>query len=250
MQYKVIIAQSSPRDVGITEERFRAYGCQILGVCFNGTDALSLVRKNKPNVLIMDPFLPNLNCDEITAILEKELDYPLVKLVLTEQKNETIANRFFSSGGDLFLISPVDISFCLRQINKYLKMRVSANQPPEFDTQLRNAIKQELIRMQMPMTINGFFYIIDAVTLSFLKPELLKNMITELYPAVAKLHDVPPANVERCIRTAVEQTFERGDIHYLFPRFSHVIRPKTGKPTNGDFIAIMAQITRTNLGLD
>ncbi len=250
MRFKLVIIQSSSNSLKNTKGHFSAFGCEILATGSSGTDALELVRKLKPNVLVMDPFLPTLNCDEITDILERELDFPLVKLVVSEQKNDEIATRFFNNGGDMFIISPLDVSFCLKRMEKFLKMRTRQNQPATAETLVRNCAKKFLIQMHMPMTINGFYYLLDAVELAVQDRTLLRNIVSRLYPAVGQIHRTPSSNVERCIRTAVEQVFERGDINFLFPHFGHVIRPKTGKPANGDFIAILAQLVCNDLSLD
>lgn len=246
----VVILQSSPRDVAITTERFSAYGCKVVGTGTSGAEAIDLVRRQRPNVIIMDPYLPTFNCDEITELLEQEFDYPLIKMVISEQKNEAIADRFFTNGGDIFQITPIDIPFCMGRIEQHIRMRLHQEKAEEPDLRIRNTIRKLLIQMQMPMTINGFFYTIDAVEMAVNQPTLLKRLVSDLYPAVGKKHETAPSNIERCIRTAVEQTFERGELNALYPTFAHVIRSKTGKPANGDFIAVLSHLVRAQLGMD
>lgn len=250
MRFKIIIIQSSPRELDITKERFGAYGCDVIGTGSSGADALALVQSLHPNAVIMDPYLPTLNCDEVTELLEQEIDYPLIKVVISEQKNDAMADRFFDSGGDLFQIAPIDVPFCLRRMEKHLQMRVHQDAPEDPDLHIRNTIRKMLIHMHMPMTINGFFYTIDAVELALQQPRMLTSLVADLYPAVGEKHQTAPSNIERCIRTAVEQTFEKGELNTLYPNFTHVIRSKTGKPTNGDFIAVTTQLVRTQLGMD
>lgn len=249
MQIKLVIIQSDSLEARVTAERFTAYGCKVLAIGSTGEQALSLCRELKPDALVMEPFLPGLNCDEITEQLEQKHDLPLVKVVLSSCKNDAIANRFFNSGGDLFFLTPVDYSYCVRQVTKFLRLRRHESEPVSEEVQIRGCTKKILIRMRMPMTIHGFVYVLDAVEYTVQDQSLLHNLVYGLYPSIGKVHHKPFRNVERCIRTAVEQTFERGDMEYLFPRFGHAIRERTGKPTNGDFISILTELVREDLHL-
>lgn len=246
----VVILQGSPKDVEITSERFKAYGCNIVGTGTRGTEAVDLVRQKHPNVIIMDAYLPTFNCDEVVDFLEKEFNYPLVKMAVSEQKSDMVAHRFFNNGGDIFQLIPIDIPFCTGLIEKHLQMRIRQKQRMEPNPHIRNVIRTLLIQLKMPMTINGFYYTIDAVEMAVQQPSLLKSLVSELYPAVGRKNGTAPSNIERCIRTAVEQTFERGELNILYSTFGHVIRSKTGKPANGDFIAILSHMVRTQLKLD
>ncbi len=247
MRFKVIIVQSDPLEAKITSERFSAYGCKILAVGRTAADAMTLCRTCKPDVLIMDPFLPGMNCDEITKRLEWEIDHPLIKIVVSNSKNDTIANSFYNNGGDLFLLTPVDYAYCVTQMKKYLQLRLHQGDPITAEPLIRGCARKILLRMQMPMTIHGFVYLLDATEILLYKPDLLQNLILGLYTEIGLIHQKPYGNIERCIRTAVEKAFEYGDISYIYEHFGHKVREKTGKPTNGDFISILAEMVRNDL---
>lgn len=247
MQFKLVIIQSAPEALYITAQRFHAFGCEILGTGRSGGEAIELVRRLKPNVLVMDAFLPGMNCDEIAELLEHEIDFPLVKLAVTEQKNDRLANRFFDNGGDLFRITPLDFAFCIRQIEKCLQLRQSKNAPLAPESRIRNCTKKMLMQMQMPMTLSGFIYVIDGIELLINDQSLLLNLVDGLYPTIGRLHHKPSSNIERCIRTAIEKVFETGDADFLFARFGYAINPKTGKPANGRFLSILAEMVQENL---
>ncbi len=250
MHFKLVIIQSDPLEAKITSERFTAYGCEVLATGGSGADALELTRTLRPDALVMEPFLPGRNCDDITEQLERELDFPLIKLTFTDSKNDTMANRFYNCGGDLFLVAPIDYAYCVTQMEKYMRLRRHQGDPIGKDALLRGCAKKHLMRMQMPMTIHGFAYLLDAVELAARDDTLLQNLVYGLYPSIGAIHGKPANNIERCIRTAVEQAFARGDMDLLFSHFGHTIREKTGKPANGDFISILTQMVRDELQLD
>ncbi|MBQ8893776.1 MAG: response regulator [Clostridia bacterium] len=239
MHFNVLIALSDSREVQLTAERLEAYGCTIAGRTDNGKQIIELVHKLHPNVVIMEPIMPAMNCDEIAAILEDVVAYPLVKIVFSSFRSNELAGRFYSSGGDAFLLAPIDIHTTIRRMEDYMTVRMRQSNQGEVTARVRNLARQALVQLNTPMNLNGFYYLMDAISLSVQEPELLKNIITQLYPRIARLHQQSITNIERCMRTAVEQTFEQGDIKILYPLFSSTIRPKTGKPTNGSFISVL-----------
>ncbi len=247
MHMKLVIVQSSEQELRRSVELFEAFGCEVVAVGRTGADALELTRSHLPDALIMDAFLPTYNCDEIAEILERELYAPIVKIAISEKRNESLAESFLNNGGDLFLMLPLDYAYTVRRIEKYHAIRVrqiAMNGPASM---IRSCTRKFQMRMKMPIAINGFLYIQDAVEIACKERGVLQQVVAELYPAIAARYRVPPACVERCIRTAVEKTFERGDMDFLYPHFGHAIRANTGKPTNSEFIAILTEMVRENL---
>ncbi|MBQ6823959.1 MAG: hypothetical protein IJP27_04850 [Clostridia bacterium] len=249
MQFRILLAISDADEAATLSRRFQAFGCNVVGVTDQGLQVAELAARLHPNILIMDPFLPGMNCDEITYKMEQEYPDPLVKITRSLYRNDALATRFYNQGGDLFLLDPLDIGITLQRMEQYLYMRTREQRSAGINTRIRNHTKKELIHLQTPMTTHGFYYLIDAISLSVQNPSMLNNIVGELYPSVGQLHHCPATNVERCIRTAVEQTFDRGNIRILFPLFEGKIRQKTGKPTNGDFISVVSHLVRDELGI-
>ncbi len=101
--------------------------------------------------------------------------------------------------------------------------------------------------MKMSMTINGFLYLQDAVEQALSNRGMLQAITTRLYPMIAQRHQVSPSCVERNIRTAIELTFERGDLAFLYEYFGSSVREASGKPTNSEFIAGLTELVRNDL---
>ena len=247
MHFKLVIVQSSEQQAYRTAELFEAFGCEIVAVGRSGTDAIKLTQKYRPDALVMDAFLPGYNCDELVDILECQSVDHIVKIALSDEHNDRIAEDFLNNGGDLFLMQPLDYAYTVRRIEKYRAIRLRQIAMNGACSVVRNCTQKFQMRMKMPIAINGFVYLQDAVELGIEQPEALRNVTAVLYPAIAAQHRVPPACVERCIRTAIEQTFERGDMDFLYPHFGHAVRANTGKPTNSEFIAILTEMVKENI---
>ncbi len=247
MQPRIVMIQSNNEDLRQNAQAFHAFSCEVVATGQTGRDALELVREHRPDALIMDAFMAYYNCDEIAEILESEANYPLVKLALSNRPCDLLAERFLNNGGDFFLLTPIDFAYCARRIEQQLKLRRRLLFDPSPANTVHHCTRKYLMRMKMPVSILGYSYLLDAVEIALYDRSALHNMVTALYPKIAERHQVAPSRVERCIRTAVELAFKRGDINFLFPNFGHVVRPDTGKPTNSEFIGILSELVREEL---
>ncbi len=244
---KLVIAFSEPIEAEAIAQVFMAHGCTIAAIGTTGTEALSLCCDLQPDCLITEPFLPYLNCDEIAGILEQKCTHPLIKLVLSPEKNDTMAQRFMAAGGDLYLRAPFDPAFTVRRMEFFLNQR-QGNPAPEAESQAVIYITASLLeQMKMPAGLQGFQYIQDAIERINEDPDLKQKLVSELYPAIARLRQTTAGGVERCIRNAITQTFERGNTALLLKQFSHVIKPATGRPTNGEFLATLFELVKGTL---
>ncbi len=244
---KLVVVFSDQAEAETVAKSFHACGCEIAAIASQGTDALSLCCDLQPDCLITEPFLPYLNCDEIAGILEQKCAFPLVKVVLSPEKNDLMAGRFMVAGGDIFLRTPFDVSYTVRRIESFLGNRRSTISTPTPAQTLSYLTGVLLERMKMPASLQGYRYLEDAICLIAEDETMLQQLVSKLYPTIADLRSTTPGGVERCIRNAISLTFERGDADYLYPRFGHAVKPSTGRPTNGEFIAILAELVRNEL---
>ena len=247
MAYSVVIVYTDQAEAEQDACRFTAYGCDVCAIGANGKDALELARLHQPDVLILDPFLPYLNGDEIADRLEHEGFDRMVKIAISDQKSDRMAERFLSNGGDLFLVRPLDYAYCLKRIEKFKLMRERKSCFDLAESPKRAAIRRLQIRLNMPISITGFLYLQESVLLAMEDPQALHRMTTVLYPCVALQFQTSSKNVERCIRNAVEKTFEQGDLAMLQRYFPHFLGNKNGKPNNKEFIGYLVELAKDQL---
>lgn len=244
MRFKIVIISTNRGEAEDTARCFYAYGCDIAAIGTTGRDALALVREHRPDVLITDPFLPFYNCDELASFLEQETPQ-MVKIALSSERNDRIAEQFLECGGDFFLVQPLDYSYCLKRIEKYHLLRTKQSTHPAEETPELRITRRLQMEMKMPITVNGFLYLQEAIALAAKDHTLTKKMISRLYPTVGVRFKVKPECVERCIRTAIANTFESGDLDFLQQYFADAFQNKNGRPSNKEFIGRMAELVRS-----
>jgi two-component system response regulator (stage 0 sporulation protein A) len=116
--------------------------------------------------------------------------------------------------------------------------------PVRRDRDRGREIRHQLLELGVPDHLKGHGHLVTAVTLVCQEPRLITAITTELYPAVANLHGETPSRVERAIRHAIEVCWERGDLDVLRAVFGNTVSASRGKPTNGEFIARLANLLR------
>lgn len=244
MAFSIVIIHPDPAEAEQDARRFEAYGCKICAIGKNGRDALELARKYHPDVLITEPFLPYFNCDEIVDQLqEREFD-PMIRITISDERNSCIADRFLARGGDLFLVRPLDYAYCIKRMEQFRKMRTDKAYYGLKESPERTAIRRLQLQINMPISIGGFLYLQEAVYISIKDPRALQKITTVLYPQIALRFHTSPKSVERCIRNAIEGTFERGDLAMLQTYFSHFLNNERAKPSNKEFIGYLAELTK------
>ena len=246
MNLKMVILCADETVAQILAKGFEAQGFHLAAIGASATDALKLVEEHSPDLLMMEPYLSGMNCDELVALLEQKVRAPLVKFVFSDCKHDLLAERFLSNGGDLFRILPMDYAFTAKQLVDHYQKRVCPHQPEEAlsaeDNQKVRAYQEILKKIGMPMTRLGYRYIWYGALMVEKEPWILRNRRRYLYPAIALYFQVSPESVERCVRTAIEKTYELGNLELLNRWF--VPRMDNGKESNGEFIARLADLCR------
>ena len=244
---KLIILQSDPLEASNTAHQFKRLGCDIAATGSDGKAAASLVQQLQPDALLLDPYLIGRNCDEIVEELSGTYTRPLVTIMISRSRNDRMANRFLDSGGDFFLLSPLDYEFSIGRIER--TMIQHQQQTKHAANPIRRCVRKYLVLMAMPPLLKGTDYIYDGVEILLQHPEYRRKLTVSLYPAIAERNDANGSSVERCIRTALECVFTEGNIDFLYEHFEHIIRPDTGKPRPGDFIAVLSDLVKRDLNL-
>lgn len=244
---KIVVVFSDRDEAEQVAEAFSAQGCTIAAIGTLGTEALSLCKDLCPDCLVTEPFLPYLNCDDIAGLLAQKCALPPVQLVLSPEKNDAMAQRFMTLGGDLYLRTPFDPGYTVRRLEHLLDQRREKEFFLPQAQSLAYVALGFLQKMEMPTALQGYQYIQDAIAMADLEATRLKQMVLELYPAIADLHQTTPMAVERCIRNAITQTFARGNNPFLQEHFAHAVKPGTGRPTNSEFLSILLRLVKTEL---
>ena len=198
---------------------------ELVGCVGDGVDALAMVAESKPDVLVLDLVLAKLDGIEVLRRLP-EASPDTKGLVVSGFYNDKIITECAALGAAYFVTKPCDIVTLLdriRQINS-----------------LEALVTEIIHEIGVPAHIKGYQYLREAIILTINDMDIINAVTKVLYPEVAKKFNTTPSRVERAIRHAIEVAWDRGDIEVLQKFFGYTVSNIKGKPTNSEFIAMIA----------
>ncbi len=246
---RVLIADDNKEFVDLLHEYLHQQDdMQVVGVAYNGLETLEQIEEHAPDVVVLDIIMPYL--DGI-GVLEQLSPQPFTKrpkiVMLTAFGQESITNRVLELGADYYILKPFDLNILaqrLRQLttgNSELPKTLEIRDKPKGHDVKVTSIMHEL---GIPAHIKGYMYLRDAIIMVTSKVELLSRVTKELYPSIADKYSTTPSRVERAIRHAIEVAWNRGNVEFIDKMFGHTISQDKGKPTNSEFIAMVADRLR------
>ena len=218
----------------------------IVGSHTDGNTILNSLRVTEVDVLLIDLFLPH--CDGMRVIEElktKNDKYRLPKkiIVMTQFVSSFITSKLNQFKVDYVLAKPIDF-VSLYEIIMY-NDNVSSNKSKNEDIiDLDTEITSILHEIGVPAHIKGYLYIREAITMVYENIDLLGAITKILYPEIAQKYFTTASRVERAIRHAIEVAWIRGNVEAISDIFSYTISYNKSKPTNSEFIAMIADKLR------
>ena len=258
MEYhtKILIADENPANRAQLRECFSHAGCRYIEEAINGEDALARIGRNHPDIVIIDIWMSKL--DGLSVVRSaKALSYgndkPPVIIMTSPISNQNIFVQALQAGAELCLVKPLNQSNLLEYAESMLKNRnlrseenkseLVAQQKedaPDIEAQVTRIIHQ----IGVPAHIKGYQYLRTAILLTVKDSDIINSVTKILYPSVAKKYQTTTSRVERAIRHAIEVAWDRGDVDTLNSYFGYTIQNNRGKPTNSEFIAMIADNLR------
>ncbi len=235
----VLIADGSEDFCAQLSGALQAGGYEVAGVATDGEAAIELVQNTKPEVLVLDLMLPKADGLSVLRALPQE---PRPKLLLlTTFATEFVANTAAEAGADYLMLKPCSAQTVVLRVGEILdsaRASVRRRQPQEQDieTMVTNVIHE----IGVPAHIKGYQYLREAIIIAVGDMEVINAITKVLYPQVAKTFATTPSRVERAIRHAIEVAWDRGDLDTLQRFFGYTVSNTKGKPTNSEFIALIA----------
>ena len=218
---------------------------EAAGVSSDGLETLSLIQTARPDVVLLDLIQQRLDGLGILRRLAGQEDAPPV-LVLTGFVNAAIVAECARLGAAYFIPKPCDTAAlmqCLRQCAKAGgKSPAAAAAPAPVPAHLESAVTNLLHEMGVPAHIKGFQYLRAGILFTIRGTGSVAGITKVLYPEIAKRFSATPACVERAMRHAIEIAWNRGDFEMQQKIFRGTISGAKGKPTNGEFIATIAEL--------
>jgi len=225
---------------------------EVVGAAGDGLEAIVLIESKKPDILLMDLVLTKLDG---LGVLQKmsELDHKPATIVVSGFYNEHVAVEAAERGAYYFMAKPCDMPALLsriRQVGSGGSLGQGGNlvsvspvvKPAQSraEQSLEATVTEVIHEIGVPAHIKGYQYLREAIILTINDMEVINAVTKILYPAVAKKFNTTPSRVERAIRHAIEVAWDRGDLDTLQKFFGYTISNIKGKPTNSEFIAMIA----------
>ncbi|MBR3691440.1 MAG: sporulation transcription factor Spo0A [Clostridia bacterium] len=208
----------------------------------DGPSVLAAVRDKKPDVLLLDMLLARLDgLAVLREVMSSRTAKPPRVIFMTSFINDRISAEAAALGADYLFIKPFEASQISERVDDLLGRRVPAAKPRrERPFSLYAEVTGLLHTVGVPAHIKGYQYLREGVILAVNDPEAINAVTKVLYPTVAKQFQTTASRVERAIRHAIEVAWERGDLEVLQNIFGYTISNAKGKPTNSEFIAMIA----------
>ncbi len=216
---------------------------EVVGTAADGAEALALLERERPDVLLLDLVLPRMDGLEVLRRMG-ESGVPAAALVVSAFYNQQMITRSAELGAYYFIPKPCDTAALAERIRQCVcpeetvPTAVTDFRPREPD--LESTVTEVIHEIGVPAHIKGYQYLREAIILTIGDMEIINAVTKVLYPAVAKKYGTTPSRVERAIRHAIEVAWDRGDLETLQKFFGYTVSNIKGKPTNSEFIAMIA----------
>lgn len=208
----------------------------IIGCVGTGTEALELVSAGKPEIVLMDTVLPG--TDGLSVLRRmKERGCGAKVILFSAFVSDEVLSEAVELGASYFLPKPFAVEALLDRMHGLFH---AASVVQDHRSQLKNLVTAVIHEIGVPAHIKGYQYLREAILIAVEDMDMINAVTKALYPAVAKRYGTTPSRVERAVRHAIEVAWDRGDLEVLQKYFGYTVSNTKGKPTNSEFIAMIA----------
>ena len=242
-QIKVILAEEGTKQGEKCAQDLKESGFDVILVPKDGTEVLAKLEKVTADVLVMDTFMPHMDGLGVLKELQKrKMSKRPAIFMVSGVDNQRIENEVLQAGADYYMIKPFDNFTLAERIKQIINWNVSGNSgvADRKADDLELTVSEIMHQIGVPAHIKGYQYLRRAIIFAIEDDEMMSSVTKLLYPTVAKEFRTTPSRVERAIRHAIEVAWDRGDVDVLSSYFGYTIQNSRGKPTNSEFIAMIA----------
>lgn len=246
---KILICDENADERQTLVDALTKSGYLYIDEASSGESALEMTLSGGYDLVITDLWLSGI--DGIGIIRESTrfgIDVRPAFILLSPINKQSLLVEASEAGADVCILKPFDASTLIARITSLLKQkrshqqgkRLSVSDSPDMEAQVTKIIHQ----IGVPAHIKGYQYLRSAILMAIDDSEIINSVTKVLYPAVAKKFGTTTSRVERAIRHAIEVAWDRGDVDTLNSYFGYTIQNTRGKPTNSEFIAMIADNLR------
>ena len=242
-EIRVLIADETEEIGKACEKEFKALGYKTSLCRKDGNEVISKLSLSHYDVVIMDVFMPSVDGMGVMEKINESLAEKPLTVLISALQNADFEEQIISCGADYYFIKPIKPEAVAKRIEKMLNWRSEKSKKiatfPSTD-EIEVVVSDIMRQIGVPAHIKGYQYLRTSIILCVNDSEMLGSVTKILYPTVAKQYGTTASRVERAIRHAIEVAWDRGDVDVLSSFFGYTIQAQRGKPTNSEFIAMIA----------
>ena len=247
---KIIIGDDSAEYGILCANNLKNMGFFVVVRPKDGLAIFDAIKNEMPDVVLIDAVMPNLDAIELIKKVNASNMKKPAFIVSTAYDNPFIEREVMKNGAAYYMLRPFDTKMLGERI-----LALSDNSEPEqpahfnctvaaHEEDIEVIVTEVIHQIGVPAHIKGYHYLRTAIILSINDSEMINSVTKLLYPTVAKMYKTTSSRVERAIRHAIEIAWDRGDVDTLNSIFGYTVATCKGKPTNSEFIALIADKLR------
>ena len=226
----------------------------LVGKANNGEDVYRIIKTKEPDVVLLDLIMPKVDGLSVMDMVNK--DKTIQKrpdfIIVTAVGQEKITEDAFRKGAAYYIMKPfrnevliekIKNTRCKRHAEPFMQA-MEVRKREEERKPLETRVTDMIHEIGIPAHIKGYHYLRYAIIMAVEDMDVLNAITKILYPTVAKKHQTTASRVERAIRHAIEVAWSRGKLDVLDELFGYTVSNGKGKPTNSEFIALVADTIR------
>jgi two-component system response regulator (stage 0 sporulation protein A) len=233
---------------------------EVTGIARDGLEAYDLVKEKMPDIAILDIIMPHLDG---LGVLEKLNSTSLKKrplfIILSAVGQDKITQRALALGAEYYVVKPFDMDVLVSRIRQLKDTNQSTVIRTDYTPDIksfRNISPKRNLEVEVtsimheigvPAHIKGYQYLRDAIMMVVKDIDIINSITKQLYPTIAREYNTTPSRVERAIRHAIEVAWSRGQVDAIDSIFGYTVNLGKGKPTNSEFIAMVADKLRLEM---
>ena len=224
---------------------------EVVGLAADGVEAFELLKSANADAMLLDVIMPRMDGFAVLQKWNELKDRPNTQIILlTALGRDDFIARAMELGGAYYIVKPFDMEASAQRILDICKKQAAQPQVRHEALPSANSVSSEeqlanlFLSIGIPAHIKGYGYLREAVRLVLEQPEIINRITKELYPGIARRFGTTPSKVERAMRHAIEVAWSRGRLENINQIFGYRVFEADDKPTNGEFIALIADKLR------
>ena len=239
---------------------------EVVGIARDGNQAVDEITMMKPDIVLLDIIMPHLDgLGVLEKLNERNIENKPMCIILSAVGQDKITQKAIDLGAQYYIVKPFDIQILVKRIkelkyyqpsqykNNFISREIKTQyidispEEKKNEENLEALVTNVIHEVGVPAHIKGYQYLREAIIMVVNNIEVINQITKQLYPDIAKIYGTTPSRVERAIRHAIEVAWGRGQADVVESIFGYTVSASKGKPTNSEFIAMIADKLRLEL---